>query len=327
MATVGGKSTVSTRATLDQESKQWVERLRAGHPRHDEALARLHDVLLRVAHHELSRRRTLLGSITRPRVRRSRSPGRRRRADERVGQARRVSRAQPLHHLGLQVRDVRGVGQGGAARLAPTAAQPSTSSHGSGCPTPWHLAPGDRLEQREQLEALSDAIGGLTDRQREVFVGDRAQRRADRRPRDPARDQPQRDLQEPVRREAQPAHVDGRRRSSRDRGGGDRMTDPRRLDELLRAKDGDAGCTAGEAILGRVRRAGARRRGSGACLSRHGDPSPELSRLSGRSRRASRSSPTVRGRQARVSGSLRITACADRTPYRRGRTAGASATN
>jgi predicted anti-sigma-YlaC factor YlaD len=27
------------------------------------------------------------------------------------------------------------------------------------------------------------------------------------------------------------------------------MTDLRRLDELLRAEDGDAGCTAGEAIL------------------------------------------------------------------------------
>jgi hypothetical protein len=27
------------------------------------------------------------------------------------------------------------------------------------------------------------------------------------------------------------------------------MTDHRRLDELLRAKDGDAGCTAGEEIL------------------------------------------------------------------------------
>jgi predicted anti-sigma-YlaC factor YlaD len=27
------------------------------------------------------------------------------------------------------------------------------------------------------------------------------------------------------------------------------MTDHRRLDELLRAQDGDAGCTAGEAVL------------------------------------------------------------------------------
>jgi RNA polymerase sigma-70 factor (ECF subfamily) len=30
--------------------------------------------------------------------------------------------------------------------------------------------PGDRLEQHEQLEALSAAIGELTERQREVFV-------------------------------------------------------------------------------------------------------------------------------------------------------------
>jgi RNA polymerase sigma-70 factor (ECF subfamily) len=30
--------------------------------------------------------------------------------------------------------------------------------------------PGDQLEQREQLEALSAAIGDLTERQREVFV-------------------------------------------------------------------------------------------------------------------------------------------------------------
>ncbi|HEY1277743.1 MAG TPA: sigma-70 family RNA polymerase sigma factor [Thermoleophilaceae bacterium] len=30
--------------------------------------------------------------------------------------------------------------------------------------------PGDRLEQREQLAALSAAIGKLTERQREVFV-------------------------------------------------------------------------------------------------------------------------------------------------------------
>jgi RNA polymerase sigma-70 factor (ECF subfamily) len=30
--------------------------------------------------------------------------------------------------------------------------------------------PGDRLEQREQLDALSAAIGALTERQREVFV-------------------------------------------------------------------------------------------------------------------------------------------------------------
>ena len=50
----------------DEESRQWVEQLRAGHPRHDQAVSRLHALLLRVALHELSRRRTQLGSIAGP---------------------------------------------------------------------------------------------------------------------------------------------------------------------------------------------------------------------------------------------------------------------
>jgi RNA polymerase sigma-70 factor (ECF subfamily) len=37
-------------------------------------------------------------------------------------------------------------------------------------PDPVALRPEDRVEQRAQLEALSKAIGELTDRQREVFV-------------------------------------------------------------------------------------------------------------------------------------------------------------
>jgi len=47
----------------DAESKEWVEQLRSGHPRHEQAVAKLHGVLLRVAIHELSRRRGQLGSI------------------------------------------------------------------------------------------------------------------------------------------------------------------------------------------------------------------------------------------------------------------------
>ncbi len=43
------------------------------------------------------------------------------------------------------------------------------SSPWSGCPTRGAAAR-DRLERQEQLEALSAAIGELTDRQREVFV-------------------------------------------------------------------------------------------------------------------------------------------------------------
>jgi RNA polymerase sigma-70 factor, ECF subfamily len=41
----------------DPVSEQWVERLQPGHELRDETVARLHDVLLRVALYELSRRR------------------------------------------------------------------------------------------------------------------------------------------------------------------------------------------------------------------------------------------------------------------------------
>ena len=62
--------------------------------------------------------------------------------------------------------------------------------------------PGERLEQQEQLKALSVAIGELTERQREVFVAIALNDV----PIDvlavQLRHQPQRDLQEPVRRQA-----------------------------------------------------------------------------------------------------------------------------
>ena len=45
---------------LDADSRRWVEQLRAGHPRHHQTVARLNDVLRRVAVHELSRRRRQL---------------------------------------------------------------------------------------------------------------------------------------------------------------------------------------------------------------------------------------------------------------------------
>jgi RNA polymerase sigma-70 factor, ECF subfamily len=50
----------------DAESREWVEHLRSGQPAHEEARARLHDVLLRVAFHELSRRREQLEPIAGP---------------------------------------------------------------------------------------------------------------------------------------------------------------------------------------------------------------------------------------------------------------------
>jgi RNA polymerase sigma-70 factor, ECF subfamily len=51
---------------VDRQTEQWVEQLRAGHPRRDHTVAKLRDVLRRVAAHELSRRRGQLRSITGP---------------------------------------------------------------------------------------------------------------------------------------------------------------------------------------------------------------------------------------------------------------------
>jgi hypothetical protein len=47
----------------DSESRLWVDKLRSGHPRREEAVGTLRGVLVRVAFDELSRRRVQLGSI------------------------------------------------------------------------------------------------------------------------------------------------------------------------------------------------------------------------------------------------------------------------
>ena len=54
--------TTVTRMAMDRESELWVEQLRRGHPRRDQAVAKLHDVLVRIAYHELVRRGGQLGS-------------------------------------------------------------------------------------------------------------------------------------------------------------------------------------------------------------------------------------------------------------------------
>jgi hypothetical protein len=50
----------------DRESERWVAQLRAGHPRRERTVQRLHELLRRAAFHELSRRRALLGRSTGP---------------------------------------------------------------------------------------------------------------------------------------------------------------------------------------------------------------------------------------------------------------------
>jgi RNA polymerase sigma-70 factor, ECF subfamily len=153
----------------DAESKEWVDQLRSGHPSHEQALARLHDVLLRAAFHELSRRRGQLGPIAGPEF------------DDLAWQA----ADDALMNILRKLDEFRGL-----SRFATWAyklvmfevsdkvacdvwrRQPPSSEELGWDRLPDWLAPrpGDRLEQREQLEVLSAAIAELGDRQREVFV-------------------------------------------------------------------------------------------------------------------------------------------------------------
>jgi RNA polymerase sigma-70 factor (ECF subfamily) len=158
-----------TRARPDDESCRWVEQLRAGHPRHDQAVARLHAVLLRVAFYELSRRRAQLRSIAGPEF------------DDLAQQ----SADDALMNILRRLDDFRGLSRfttwaykfvvfevsGKVARHAWRRHPPPPEELSfERLPDRLSPRPGDRLEQREQLETLSAAIGTLTERQREVFV-------------------------------------------------------------------------------------------------------------------------------------------------------------
>src|SRR5215831_18712161 len=52
----GADSEPERQAALDADSRQWVEKLRVGHPQYEQTVSKLHGVLRRVALYELSRR-------------------------------------------------------------------------------------------------------------------------------------------------------------------------------------------------------------------------------------------------------------------------------
>ena len=154
---------------LDPVSRAWVEQLRDGHRLHELAVARLHDLLRRVASYELSRRRRQLRSMSGPEF----DDLAQQAADdalvnilERLDEFRGLSRfttwaykfvmfevsAKVSRHAWL--RDPPGVDEIAWSRL----------------PDPRAPRPEQAVEWRAQLAALSQAIGELTPRQREVFV-------------------------------------------------------------------------------------------------------------------------------------------------------------
>ena len=153
----------------DRESERWVAQLRAGHSRRERTVQKLHELLRRAASHELSRRRGLLGSVGGPEL------------DDLAQQA----ADDALMNILARLDDFRGLSRfttwaykfvvfevsGKVARHAWRRRPPGPESLSfEHLPDPASPKPGERVERREQLDALSAAIGELTDRQREVFV-------------------------------------------------------------------------------------------------------------------------------------------------------------
>lgn len=154
---------------LDADSRRWVEQLRVGHPRRDRTLGSLHVLLRRVAVFELSRRRGHLRRIGGPEF------------DDLAQQA----ADDALINVLKKLDDFRGRSRFTtwaykfamfevSAKVAQHAwrRQPPGAEEVAWDEVPDALArrPDESLEQKAQLDALSQAIGELTDRQREVFV-------------------------------------------------------------------------------------------------------------------------------------------------------------
>jgi RNA polymerase sigma-70 factor, ECF subfamily len=155
--------------TLDPESRRWIEYLGDGHPRREQTIAKLHGVLLRVAFHELGRRRRQLGSVAGPEF-------------DDLGQQ---AADDALLRILAKLDEFRGLSRFTtwayrfvifevSSKVARHAWQrhPPSSEDVSWDRLPDSMAPrpGIQVERREQLEALSSAIGELSERQREVFV-------------------------------------------------------------------------------------------------------------------------------------------------------------
>jgi RNA polymerase sigma-70 factor (ECF subfamily) len=157
------------RAALDADSRQWLEQLRVGHPRYHQTVARLHEVLHRVAVYELSRRRHQLRSIQGKEFEDVAQQA----ADdalvnvlERLDEFRGLSRFTTWAYTFVMFEVSAKIARHAWRRQPPDVAPIAWDR----LPNLVALGPEDRLEQRAQLDALSRAIGGLPPRQREVFV-------------------------------------------------------------------------------------------------------------------------------------------------------------
>jgi RNA polymerase sigma-70 factor (ECF subfamily) len=154
----------------DPASRRWVEQLHPGHPRREPAVATLHEVLQRAARHELRRRRGQLGTLAGPEF------------DDVAQQC----ADDAMMNILAKLDDFQGLSRfstwaykfvifevsGKVARHAWQRHPPSAEDLvWEQLPDRLAPKPGEQAERREQLAALTAAIGqDLTPRQREVFV-------------------------------------------------------------------------------------------------------------------------------------------------------------
>jgi RNA polymerase sigma-70 factor, ECF subfamily len=154
----------------DPASRRWVEQLHPDHPRHEQAVAKLHDILRRAAVHELNRRRGQLASL----------------AGAELDDVAQQCADDAMMNILARVDDFQGRSRfttwaykfvifEASSKLArhswrhhPPSADDLTFDQ---LPDTLAAKPGEQAERREQLVALKNAIErDLTPRQREVFV-------------------------------------------------------------------------------------------------------------------------------------------------------------
>jgi RNA polymerase sigma-70 factor, ECF subfamily len=169
LSAMSGEAGLQGLRSLDEESQRWLAELRPDHPRRHEAVVRLRARLLRVARHELGRRRSRLGQIAGPEF------------DDLAEQAVNDAVVALLGKLdefkGLSrfttwaykfvMFEVSGKVAAHAWKHNPPGADELTLNR---LTDTIAALPDDQLEQREQLRLLAIAIERLTARQREVFV-------------------------------------------------------------------------------------------------------------------------------------------------------------
>jgi RNA polymerase sigma-70 factor, ECF subfamily len=154
----------------DPASRRWVEQLHAGHPRREQAIATLHGVLHRAALHELHRRRGQLRPLAGPEF----DDVAQQCADDammsilaKLDEFRGLSRFSTWAYK-FVIFEVSGKVARHAWQRHPPSAEELVWEQ---LPDRLATKPGDQVERREQLAALTSAIGkDLTPRQREVFV-------------------------------------------------------------------------------------------------------------------------------------------------------------